>query len=253
MVSPPSMRRSHSPGLLRGIPALAAIIALVACGSEVTSTSTSATSATASSATGTGGAGGEGTSSVGQSGSGGDDPLPSKAADCDTTFGTELTNAFGRLDGVVTAVVQPQDQQCAGVNGDHVVIEAKMNGATYRLVVNIQSDFGDPQVRYQVIDHALPPPAWSEGWHTGLVVDYVTTFGVHADASFKPYPLADLSKIVTDAIPIGEKISVYAESSGGSSAHKVHRNAGKTDGAIVLDPEGALPRVLLFHFANQTF
>ncbi len=245
------MMRSHSPGLLRIVAALAALTALVACGSEVTST-TSATSTTAAgSVTGTGGGGGESTSSVGQGGNGGE--APSKAANCGTTFGTELTSAFGRLDGVVTAVVQPADQQCAGVNGDHVVIEAKMNGATYRLVVNIQSDFGDPQVDYQVIDHALPPPAWSEGWHTGLVVDYVATFGVHADASFKPYPLAELSKIITDAIPLGEKISVYAESSGGSSAHKVHRNTGTTDGAIVLDPEGALPRVLLFHFANQTF
>jgi hypothetical protein len=246
------MMRSHSPGLLRIFPALAALTALVACGSEVTSTSTTA----ASSATGTGGTGGTGgvggasTSSSGQSGSGGSG---GKAEHCGTTFGTELTSAFGRLDGVVTAVVQPEDQQCAGVNGDHVVIEAKMNGATYRLVINIQSDFGDPQVHYQAIDHALPPPAWSEGWHTGLVVDYVTTFGVHADASFKPYPLAELSKIITDAIPLGEKISVYAESSGGASAHKVHRNTGKTDGAIVLDPEGVLPRVLLFHFATQTF
>ena len=247
------MMRSHSPGLLRIVPALAGITVLAACGSEVTST-TSATSTTAtSSVTGTGGAGGGSTGSVGQGGDGGNGPLPSKAGNCDTTFGTELTDAFGRLDGVVTAVVQPQDQQCAGVNGDHVVIEVKMNGATYRLVVNIQSDFGDPQVRYQALDHALPPPAWSEGWHTGLVVDYVTTFGVHADASFTPHPLAKLSEIVTAAIPLGEKISVYADSSGGASAHKVHRNTGKNDGAIVLDPEGALPRVLLFHFANQTF
>jgi hypothetical protein len=229
---------------------------LVACGgdsSTSTSTSDTATSTAAGTATGTGGAGGAGGGSGGDGGSGGSGgAAPSKAANCASTFGTELTSAFGRLDGVVTAVVKPIDQQCAGVNGDHVVIEAKMNGAIYRLVVNIQSDFGDPQVNYLAIDHALPPPAWAEGWHTGLAVDYPTTFGVHV-GEFKPHPLAELADIVTDAIPLGEKISVYAESSGGASAHKVHRNTGKTDGAIVLDPEGAKPRVLLFHFSTQNF
>ncbi|MFS8066161.1 MAG: hypothetical protein ACMG6S_07295 [Byssovorax sp.] len=240
------MTRPCSPGLLRLVPALVAIAGLVACGGDSTTSTT-----TSSTATGTGGAGGGSGGDGGSGGSGGS--APNKAADCSSTFGTELTSAFGRLDGVVTAVVKPVDQQCKGVNGDHVVIEAKMNGAVYRLVVNIQSDFGDPQVRYLALDHALPPPAWAEGWHTGLVVDYVATFGVHAGVDFKPYPLAQLADIVTDAIPLGQKISVYAESSGGPSAHKVHRNTGKTDGAIVLDPEGTLPRVLLFHFSTQNF
>jgi hypothetical protein len=249
------MMRHRSPGLLLLVPALVAIAGLVACGGEsTTSTTTSATSTATSTATGTGGAGGAGGGSGGDGGNGGNGgSAPNKAANCSSTFGTELTSAFGRLDGVVTAVVKPVDQQCAGVNGDHVVIEAKMNGAVYRLVVNIQSDFGDPEVRYLAIDHALPPPAWAEGWHTGLMVDYVTTFGVHAGGDFKPYPLAQLADIVTDAIPLGQKISVYAESSGGASAHKVHRNTGKTDGAIVVDPEGMKPRVLLFHFATQNF
>jgi hypothetical protein len=253
------MMRPRAPGLLRLLPTLVAITGLVACGGDsTTSSSTTTTTSTtaAGTATGTGGAGGAGGAGGmgGDGGSGGSGgSAPNKAANCSSTFGTELTSAFGRLDGVVTAVVKPVDQQCAGVNGDHVVIEAKMNGAVYRLVVNIQSDFGDPQVRYQVIDHALPPPAWAEGWHTGLVVDYVATFGVHVGGDFKPYPLAQLADIVADAIPLGEKISVYAESSGGSRAHKVHRNTGTTDGAIVLDPEGMKPRVLLFHFATQNF
>jgi hypothetical protein len=254
------MMRSHTPGLLHSVivPALAALTALVACGSEVTSTSTSTSTTAESTGTGTSGAGGESSTSTGGGGASGSSSSTGtgghgKADNCGTTFGTELTSAFGRLDGVVNAVVNPVDQQCAGVNSDHVVIEVKMNGALYRLVVNIQSDFGDPQVDYLAIDHALPPPAWSEGWHTGVVVDYVSTFGVTAASAFKPYPLAELAGIVTDAIPLGQKISVYAESSGGASAHKVHRNTGTTDGAIVLDPEGALPKVLLFHFANQTF
>ena len=251
------MMKPRSSGLVGLAPAFMVLLGLglLACGSSSESTGPTSTAAATSggtSTTGAGGAGGSGDSGSTSSASGSGGGAPSKSAACASTFGTELTSAFGRLDGVVTAVVKPIDQQCPGVNGDHVVIEAKMNGATYRLVINIKSDIGDPDVLYLALDHALPPPAWSEGWHTGFKSDYVATFGVHV-GDFKAHPLAELADIVADAIPLGQKISVYAESSGGASAHKVHRNTGVTDGAIVLDPEGALPNVLLFHFANQSF
>jgi hypothetical protein len=76
---------------------------------------------------------------------------------------------------------------------------------------------------------------------------------VHADASFQQHAMGDLVKIVTDQITLGAKISVYATSSGGASAHLVHRTDGKADGSIVLDPEGASPTMLLFHFPTQSF
>jgi hypothetical protein len=246
MVSAGPMMRARSPGLLRLAPAFVAATALLACrGDDPPATAATSTSSASSSASGSGGAGGSG-------GNGGAGGMPNKAAGCVDSFGNALTSAFGRLDGTTVAVVKPTDQQCTGVNNDHVVLEVMMNGAVYRLVVNIQSTFGDPNVDYLAIDHALPPPAWAEGWHTGIAVDYVATFGVHSP-DFKPYPLAQLADVVADAIPIGEKVSVYALSSGGGSAHEVHRNKGTTDGAIVLDLEGTSPKVLLFHFADQTF
>ena len=61
---------------------------------------------------------------------------------------------------------------------------------------------------------------------------------------------------VSDELTVSEKISVFADSSGGtfsSSTHKIHRNGGSKDGALVLNPEAASARWLLFHFANQTF
>jgi hypothetical protein len=177
-----------------------------------------------------------------------------KAAMCASTFGQDLTNNFGRLDGTVLAVVQPSDTQCTAPNDDHVVLQVRMNGEAYRMVINIQSSFGDPDVRFLAIDHALPVPAWNEGWHIGLALDYATDFGVHSSSSpFTPHPLAELSGIVADAITIGQKVSVYATSSGGDSAHKIHRNEGLTDGAIVLDADSANPHVLLFHFSDQLF
>lgn len=186
-------------------------------------------------------------------GGGGGAAAIDKAALCDDMFGDALTSSFGRLDGTVLAVVRPADTQCPLVNDDHVVLEVTMNGATYRVVINIQSSFGDPDVRYLELDHALPGQSWSEGWHTGVSLDYVADFGVHTGPPFEAVPLAELADRVADAITIGEHVSVFSESSGGASSHKVHRNQGTTDGAIVLRPDGPSPKALLFHFENQTF
>jgi hypothetical protein len=197
----------------------------------------------------TGGAGG---TSTGTGGTAPDAGPVDKAAACASVFGQSLTAAFGRLDGTVLAAVRPVDTQCPTRNSDHLVLEVTSMGEVYRLVVNILSSYGDPNVQYLAIDHALPAPAWSDGWHTGLTLDYPTSFGVHSDA-FTPHEMNELADIVTDALTLGQKVSVYAESSGGDSAHKVHRNTGTTDGAIVLDADSATPRVLLFHFADQSF
>lgn len=224
---------------------------LVACGDDSAPQGGSGSGGEAA-----GGAGGElatgGTSASGGGDAGGG-PAIDKAAACDDMFGDALTASFGRLDGTVLAVVRPVDTQCPLVNDDHVVLEVTMNGATYRVVINIQSSFGDPDVRYLELDHALPGQSWSEGWHTGVSLDYVADFGVHAGPPFEAVPLAELADRVTDAITIGEHVSVFSESSGGASSHKVHRNQGSTDGAIVLHPDGPAPKALLFHFENQTF
>lgn len=211
----------------------------------------------------TGGSGGSGSgahssssASAAQSsssaGTGGADAGVDKAAGCTGTFGNALTNSFGRLDGTVLAVVQPKDTQCPMPNSDHVILEVTMMGAAYRMVVNVRSPIGDPNVRFLALPHALPPPAWAEGWHTGLTLDYVADLGVHVGV-FTPYNLTDLSALIADSITIGQKVSVYATSSGGASTHLIHRNDGKADGAIVLDPEAMTPKFLIFHFADQMF
>ncbi len=226
------------------------LLGSIDCGAEVeTPTSAAAT-------TGQGGAAASSSvsgSTATATGAGGAGGAPvDKAAGCVGTFGQALTSAFGRADGTVVAVVKPTDTQCPQYNGDHVVLEIAMNGADYRMVVNVQSTIGDPRVQYLALDHAMPAPAWSEGWHTGLALDYIADFGVHGDA-FTPLVMADLSNKIADAITIGQKVSVYSQSSGGASAHQIHRNDGKVDGAIVLDPDGATPKALLFHFGDQTF
>jgi hypothetical protein len=176
------------------------------------------------------------------------------AAGCATTFGSALTDAFGKLDGFVTAIVRHEDTECAeGTSANHLVLQVKSLGAVYRMVVNIESDRGtDLDVRFADVVHPGLSP-WLEGWHAPAGLDYVSMLMVHADATFTITKRDDLVAKLIAAIPIGSKVSVYATSGGGSSAHLVHRNKTNEDGAIVVDPEGASPHWLLFHFADQTF
>jgi hypothetical protein len=178
-----------------------------------------------------------------------DSPSTDKAANCASSFTSLLDSGFGRLDGIVRAVVPPGHPTCALPNSDHLVVQVDVGAVTYRIVVNVKST-GD--VRLDEVDAALPAPAFGAGWHVGESLDYVTTLGVHT-AAFTPHPMDELVAMITDQIEIGMPLSAYSSTSGGnSSTHLVHRNATNQDGALVLDPTGS-PHWLLFAFANQTF
>jgi hypothetical protein len=184
----------------------------------------------------------------------------SKAAQCASQFGSELTAAFGRLDGTLLAVVGPTDSQCTYPNGDHLVVQVLMHGAAYRIVVNVLSDGRngtDTRIRYAEVPHALVGEPFAEGWHPGAALDYPGTLGAH-DADFAFYDMAAVVQKASDRLSIGAKVSAYATSSGGAtaaSAHLVHRNPSypNTDGALVIGPDTASPLFLLFNFDGQTF
>lgn len=189
----------------------------------------------------------------GEAGAGGE-AIEDKAALCTDTFGDAIPKGFSRIDGTVLAVVQPKDKDCPRPNGDHVIVQITTGGAHYRMVVNVLSDReeADPRVGLAVFEHAFVAPAWADGIHKNLDLDYVIQLDAHADA-FTPYELAPLSQRIADELTIGAKVSVYATSSGGDSAHKIHRNTQSEDGAIVVDPTGPSPKWLLFRFQNQSF
>jgi hypothetical protein len=184
-------------------------------------------------------------------------PDAGKDALCASTFGNVLTNAHGRVDGTIVAVVAPGNQACAMPNGDHVIVQVMMGGAVYRMVVNVLSTGTDPNILIRTLSARLPPPAFAEGWHPGLSLDYALDLGVHTtDASWESVDMATATARISDPIVIGAPIAVYATSSGGANAastHLIHRNGVAADGALVLDPTGPAPQWLLFHFADQTF
>jgi len=175
------------------------------------------------------------------------------AAACATTFGTALPAGFVRVDGTVLAVVPAAHPTCARPNGTHVVVQVTVAGAAYRMVVNIASDRGDPDVRFGELAAPLVGPPWQEGIHTGIALDYVQTFNLHAgQAPFAPLAAAALSARLAELIPVGSRVAVYSSGSGGDSTHLVHRNRANQDGAIVIGADTS-PRFLLFHFADQSF
>ena len=174
-----------------------------------------------------------------------------KSANCASTFGTALTAAFGRLDGTILAVVPPGNNTCAMPNGTHVVLQVTTNGAAYRMVINVLSTSSDPHVWLDDLDAPLAGAPWAEGWHAGEQLDYVTTLGV-TKAQFTEANQLDAVRRLDEALVIGAHVSVYATSSGGASAHLVHRNLANQDGAVVIDPETA-PRYLLSAFPQQVF
>jgi len=166
------------------------------------------------------------------------------------SFGDKLTNGFGRIDGVITALQMPDDQACSMPNRDHLIVQVLMNGAVYRMVVNTDAFVLE-------IDHALPAPAFSEGWHTGVALDYPKDLGVHSPAFTDPGDMAaTVTKIIGAGLAVGDNVSIYGTSEDRpESAHLVHRNPNvpNTDGAIVVHPDSASPKLVLFAFDNQTF
>jgi len=173
---------------------------------------------------------------------------------CASQFGSELTAAFGRLDGTVLGVVEPGNMTCAMPNSTHVVLEVTMHGAAYRMVVNVLSTSSDPHVWLDEVDAPLAGDPWQEGWHPGVQLDYVTTLQVAKTAFTQADEATAVARVKQQVVP-GARVSVYATSSGGStasSAHLIHRNATNMDGAIVISPDTA-PHFLLTAFPEQAF
>jgi len=175
---------------------------------------------------------------------------------CATTFGSALTEGFGRIDGIVYAVQKPSDTTCTFPNKDHVILQVLMNGAVYRLVVNVQSDRAgsDPKIQIATLPHVLPAPAFAEGWHADAPLDYAASLGAHSDASFTPLTLDEATTKIAGDVKVGDPIAVYGTSGVGrpESAHLIHRNVANRDGAIVISPTTS-PKFMLFHFDNQVF
>ena len=176
------------------------------------------------------------------------DGTPTRQA-CSNSFGSALTTTHGRIDGYLVSTVPIGAHGC---NGDrsHVHLQIRVQGAIYDAAVTMV-DMNGGDVLFAERDHALPDGAWSEGWHPGAFLDY-PSLGVRASDFAAMTPDALAQKVLGELQGVNH-ISVFATGYGPTGVHKVHRNGGGDDGAIVLRPLSGTPHLMYFHFANQSF
>jgi hypothetical protein len=180
------------------------------------------------------------------------DAGPDKSAACASTFGAAIgTVGFQRFDGTLLAIVPPGDLACAMPNSTHLVLQLQMQGAVYRMVVDVSDVNKTGWVGATTKQHALVGDAWSDGWHA-VPLDYVGALGLHS-TDFTQVHTADAVASITSQLTLGAHVSVFATAAGEKeSAHLVHKSVANQDGAIVFDVDGS-PSWLLFAFADQTF
>ncbi len=199
---------------------------------------------------GAGGAGGNG--GAGGSGGTGGDGTPTRQP-CTGSFGSGLSTAHGRLDGYLVSIVAPGGAHSCNGDSDHVHLQIRMNGAIYDVAVNVHDNQGD-DVLYLAVDAAIPGGAWSEGWHADSVakLSYANTLGVHAQ-DFTAVPLSTLAGTIASELASANHVSVFSTGYNAQGTHLVHYLGGNNDGAIVINPQAANSRLLLFHFNDQSF
>jgi hypothetical protein len=170
------------------------------------------------------------------------DPVdgPATRVQCTNKLGQGLSATYGRLDGYLVSLVDPGTKTCNG-DSTHLHLQIKMNGAVYDVAANMDVLYAEKVAK-------LPGAAWSEGWHSAITFDYAANLGAHS-GDFTAYPsVAALSTKVQDALKTANHVSVYATGYGKDGVHKVHRNFGANDGAIVIEPLSPSARVLMFRF-----
>lgn len=168
---------------------------------------------------------------------------------CTSQFGSGLTAVYGRLDGYLVSIVQPSTMNACNADTDHVHLQVKMNGAIYDVAVNVGSPNTVDDVRTSTLDKALP--AWSEGWHPGVLEDYVS-LGVHS-TDMTQQPRAQIASEITADLANVNHISIFGTGYGPDGAHLIHRDGGGHDGLIVTNPLSSPSHLRLFSFTNQAF
>jgi hypothetical protein len=164
---------------------------------------------------------------------------------CTSKFGNGLSGSFGRLDGVIVAVVSPGHGGC-NADAHHVHLQVLSGGQIYDVAVNTDSGF------YLEHDLSLPGAAWSDGWHTGVSLDYPRDMGVRS-SDFTSAPESTMTQVLETALANANHVSVFATTYNHSGIHLVHRNGGGHDGAVIIDPLSSHAHAYIFHFSNQSF
>ena len=158
------------------------------------------------------------------------------------------------MDGYLVAIVPPGSTSGCNDDSSHVHLQIEMNGAIYDIAIDAtNSSTHTDDVHTGTLDIPMPSgPAWAEGFHTGVTIDYPTTLGVHSSALPLNSKAQIVSAITTDLASVNH-ISIYTTTYGSDGAHLVHRDGGGHDGVVVSEPLSATSHLRLFSFSDQSF
>ena len=181
-----------------------------------------------------------------------DDGTPTRLA-CTDNFGSAVTADYGRLDGFLVAIVPPSSGHSCSADSDHLHLQIQMNGAVYDVAVNVNDSASSADVYFTETDASMPGGAWSEGWHTGVHLDYVNNLQLHS-SGFTAMSPAALAQQLESELQDANHISIFGNGyDTHDGVHDIHRNGTAYDGAIVIRPLSSPPHVLALHFADQSF
>jgi hypothetical protein len=159
---------------------------------------------------------------------------------CTTSYGSQLSQTHGRLDGFLVAIIPTSNHSCNG-DSTHIHLQVLMHGAVYDVAVNTDT---------QSIERDLPIPggAWSEGWHNPGSLDYVA-LGLHT-ASFTQ---ATNEQAIETELASVNHISIFCtDYTDNTGCHDVHRRYAGSDGALILHPLASQAHLILFDFTNTS-
>jgi len=171
---------------------------------------------------------------------------------CTSSFGSAMTAGFGRLDGFLVSIVNPNTTTACRGDDNHIHLQVRVNGRVQDIAVNIASTSGNPNVDFRTLNAPLRGGAWSEGWHTGQSLDYANHLGVSASSFTERTPI-QLTSLVDSTLASANHVSIFTTGFDATGGHLIHRNPTNHDGAIVINPLSANPQSLLFHFVTQSF
>ena len=184
-------------------------------------------------------------------GGGSGDGTPTRRP-CTSSFGSAMTATFGRLDGFLVAIVNPNTTTSCRGDDNHIHLQILVNGGVEDIAVNIASTSGNPDLDFLAVNAALRGGAWSQGWHPGQTLDFATNLGVHS-GSFAEKTPTQLTSLLDSALANANHVSIFTTGFDATGGHLVHRQGSNHDGAMVINPLSSNPQYLLLHFSTQSF
>lgn len=228
-----------------------AALFLIGCSAAPASDNSSGPDAGSVAPHGDAGGGGASDASSGGSGSGTGDGSAQRLT-CTSSFGKGMSETFGRLDGLLVALVQPGTTSCSG-DSDHMHLQIQMSGSTYDIAVDVDSTSGgSSDASFLSLGAPLLGGAWSEGWHTSTQLDYVSNLDVHS-TQFATESKAQMTALLNTDLATVNHVSIFTTGYGDDGGHLVHREGSDQDGAIVIEPLSDSPEYLLIRFPEQSF